>query len=91
MNDFIDPLDELTSLTLQREGVVSLIQAELAQIPDRLDDVYGRIPHPDHLNERLDELFPYLILLNKRIEALIDQEFGESKTKKSLWKKLFRK
>mgnify|MGYP007112248489 CR=1 FL=1 len=78
MNDFIDPIDELTTLTLEREGVVSMIQAQLAQIPDRLDDVYGRIPQPDHLNQRLDELFPRLIKLNVR-------------TKKSLWKKLFRK
>lgn len=92
MNDYTETVDELTELTLEREVVVSLIQAHLDQIPDRLDDVYGRIPDLAHMHNRLDSLFPRLINLNIRIEALIDKETGTvNGKKKSFFRRLIRK
>lgn len=92
MNDYPETVDELTDLTLERELVVSMIQAHLGQIPDRMDDVYGRIPDMDHMHNRLDNLFPRLIKLNTRIEALIDLEFGGANgKKKSIFRRLIRK
>lgn len=92
MNDYTDTVDELTELTLERELVVSMIQAHLDQIPDRMDSVFGRIPDVDHMHNRLDNLFPRLIKLNKRIEALIDLEVNEvTGKKKSFFRRLIRK
>lgn len=92
MNDYTETVDKLTELTLEREVVVTLIQSHLEQIPDRMDDVYGRIPNLDHMHNRLDVLFPKLIRLNIDIEALIDRELGTvNGKKKSFFRRLIRK
>ena len=92
MNDYTETVDKLTELTLERDVVVSLIQAHLEQIPDRMDDVYGRIPNLDHMHTRLDALFPRLIHLNIHIELLIDKELGTvNGKKKSFFRRLISK